>query len=411
MPQIAIETQATVIDSDRARAALGQNPEKTWTGSASAGQILYSDKVWTNYTVQKHAQESLVENREALRLDIMNTSATAYLNVLRAEAVLNIQNDNLKLTRANLERSKVRVSVGAAGPEEVYRWESELAKRLQEELVAESSLLDARSEMNRIMDRPLTEEFAPAESGVRDPLLLVKDHRIFGYLETPRKMRVLRDFLMGESLGLSPELKAIDARLAARKRVLVSSKREFWLPTIELQGSVTEMLDKSGDGSEFSGPGTEVADDTSWSVGVSATLPLFSGGGKSAELRQSREEIARLDMERKATAERVRQRTLIAMNRVRASYPGIRLSKNAAESAGNNLQLVTDSYVRGVLSIIDLLDAQNLALVSEQQAANAVYNFLTDLMEVQRSTGTFFLYAEDAERDEWFSKTEEYFNQ
>ncbi len=409
LPQIAIGTEAAVIDSDRARAALGQSPEKTWTGSATAGQVLYSDKAWTGYTVQKHTQESLVENREALMLDVMNTAATAYLNVLRAEAVLNIQNDNLKLTRANLERAKVRVSVGAAGPEEVYRWESELANRLQEALVAESSLLDARSEMNRIMDRPLTEDFAPMEAGVEDPLPVVKDHRVFAYLETPRKIRVLRDFLMEESLELSPELKAIDAQLAARKRLLVSSKREFWLPTIELQGSVSEMFDKSGDGSEFPA-GSDYPDDTSWSVGVSATLPLFSGGGKSAELRQSREEIVKLETERKATAERISQRTLIAMNKVRASYPGIRLSKNAAESAENNLQLVTDSYVRGVLSIIDLLDAQNLALVAEQQAANAVYDFLTHLMEVQRSTGTFFLYAQEAERDEWFGKMEAYFN-
>lgn len=410
LPQLALGTEAAVIDSDRARAAQGQAPEKTWTGSASAGQVLYSDKAWTGFAVQKQAQKSRMENRESLRLDTMNTAAIAYLNVLRAEAVLNIQSDNLKLTRANLERSKVRVSVGAAGPEEVYRWESELANRLQEVLAAESSLFDTRSEMNRIMGRPLTEAFAPAEAGVKDPLPMVTDHRIFTYFETPRKIRVLRDFLMAEAQARSPELRAIEAQLAARKRMLVSAKREFWLPTVELKGSVTEMFDKSGDGSAFPAGAPDVPDDTSWAVGVAASLPLFSGGGKSAELRQSREEIQRLGAERQATAHRISQRTLVAMNRIRASYPGIRLSKNAAESAGNNLQLVTDAYVRGVLSIIDLLDAQNLALVAEQQAANAVYDFLTDLMEVQRSVGEFFLYGDDAERDAWFGKAEAYFN-
>jgi len=411
LPQLAVGTEASVIDGDRARAAQGQMPEKRWTGSVSAGQVLYSDKAWTGYTVQKHIQQVLVEDRETLRLDIMNSAAVAYLNVLRAEAVLNIQKDNLKLTRANLERSKVRVSVGAAGPEEVYRWESELANRLQEVLSAESSLFDVRSEMNRILDRPLTEAFAPAEAGLRDPVTVVRDQRIFAYLETPRKIRLFRDFLMVESQGLSPELRAIDARLAARKRVLVSSKREFWLPTFELRGSVTELFDKNGDGSEFPSSVGEVPDDTSWAVGVSATLPLFTGGERSAELRQAGEEIERLNRQREAAAARVSQRALVSMNRVRASYPGIRLSKDAAESAANNLQLVTDSYVRGVLSIIDLLDAQNLALVAEQQAANAVYDFLTDLMEVQRSVGAFFLYADESERDVWFSKADAYFTE
>ena len=409
LPQIVLGTEAGIIDSDRARAAMGVEPEKSWTGSINAGQVLYSDKVWSGYTVQKHTQEALVENRETLRLDVMNIAAAAYLDVLRNQAVLNIQGDNLKLTRANLERSKVRVSVGAAGPEEVYRWESELANRMQELLRAESALLDVRGEMNRIMDRPLTEAFAPAEAGVQDPFPVIRDQRILAYLETPRKIRVLQDFLMAESLEISPELKAINAQLAAQKRVLTSSKREFWLPTFELRGSVVEMFDKGGDGSEYPTGTVDVPDDTNWSVGVSATLPLFNGGERTAERRQAMEEIEKLNLERAAAAGRVSKRVLVAMSRVRASYPGIRLSKDAAESSANNLQLVTDSYVRGVLSIIDLLDAQNLALVAEQQSANAVYDFLTDLMDVQRAVGTFFLYAEEDERDAWFAKTEAYF--
>ena len=411
LPQIAIGTEAGIIDSDRARASMGVEPEKTWTGSINAGQVLYSDKAWSGYTVQKHIQEALVENRETLRLDVMNTAAAAYLDVMRNQAVLNIQGDNLKLTRANLERSKVRVSVGVAGPEEVYRWESELANRMQEVLRAESALINARGEMNRIMDRPLTEEFASAEAGIQDPFPVIRDQRIFAYLETPRKIRVLQDFFMAESLELSPELKSINAQLAAQKRVLVFSKREFWLPTIELRGSVVEMFDKSGDGSEYPSGTMDVPDDTNWSVGVSATLPLFNGGERTAERRQALEEIEKLTMERAAAAGRVSKRVLMAMSRVRASYPGIRLSKDAAESSANNLQLVTDSYVRGVLSIIDLLDAQNLFLVAEQQSANAVYDFLTDLMDVQRAVGTFFLYAEEDERDAWFAKTEAYFQQ
>ena len=41
----------------------------------------------------------------------------------------------------------------------------------------------------------------------------------------------------------------------------------------------------------------------------------------------------------------------------------------------------------GVLSIIDLLDAQSAALVAEQSAANATYQFLLDLMEAERAIG------------------------
>ena len=82
----------------------------------------------------------------------------------------------------------------------------------------------------------------------------------------------------------------------------------------------------------------------------------------------------------------------------------------ASDAARSNLTLVTDSYVRGIKSIIDLIDAQNQALVANQQVANAVYDFLIDLMDVQRSTGSFFLFAPQDERDAWMERLERYKN-
>ncbi|SCX76356.1 Outer membrane protein TolC [Desulfoluna spongiiphila] len=405
LPQVTLGSNATVIDSDRARVSMGQSPERAWTGSATVQQVLYSDIAWASYAAKGYAQDALVHSRESMILDAMNLAAAAYLDVLRAEAVLRIQNDNLKLTRANLERSKVRVSVGAAGPEEVYRWESEIANRQRETLVAESSVLDARSEMNRLMGRPLRARFKAGDIQEEGALPTVGDPRIYDYLDTLGKFGMLRDFLMEESLSFSPELKAINAQKLARQRLLVSSGREYWLPTVSLQGRVAEMLEKGGEGSSG---GLGYPDDTNWSVGVSASLQLFSGGGKAAELRQSRQELAKVDIERRDIMKKVRQRTLIATNRIRASYPGIHLSKGAAESARRNLQLVTTAYERGVRSIIDLLDAQNLALVAEQNAVNAVYDFLADLMEVQRAVGYFFLYGGEGERNEWFAQLDAY---
>ncbi len=99
------------------------------------------------------------------------------------------------------------------------------------------------------------------------------------------------------------------------------------------------------------------------------------------------------------------------MNRTRASYPGISLSREAADAANRNLVLITDSYIQGIKSIIDLLDAQNQALVADQAAANAVYNFLIDLMGVQRAMGEFILFQPEEERKAWRQRAEQYLQQ
>jgi len=138
------------------------------------------------------------------------------------------------------------------------------------------------------------------------------------------------------------------------------------------------------------------------------SLPLYSGGGKSAALKRSREELSGLKYQRRATANSIETLVLNAVYLIRASYPSIRLTADAADAAKRNLVLVTDSYVRGIKSIIDLIDAQNSSLISDQQASNAGYNFLTDLMRVQRSMGQFFLFDQEEERQAFMKKLEQF---
>ncbi len=118
-----------------------------------------------------------------------------------------------------------------------------------------------------------------------------------------------------------------------------------------------------------------------------------------------------LQLERQATAERIDQRIRSALHQASASYPNIRLSRSAAEAARKNLELVTDQYVRGLVSIVDLLDAQNSSLRADQDAENAVYNFLIDWMDVERAAGRFDFLMTQAEREEWFQRLQEFFNQ
>jgi hypothetical protein len=72
--------------------------------------------------------------------------------------------------------------------------------------------------------------------------------------------------------------------------------------------------------------------------------------------------------------------------------------------------LVTDSYERGVLPIISLLDAQSRALTDDLRATNAVYGFLADLVTAQRAIGKYVFYEDNEEHRLWFRGFEEYYN-
>ena len=195
LPQFGLGAGAVAIDDDRAAASLGTQPERRLAGSIKGSQLIYSDKAWSNYSVEKEFQNSRIEGREALRLDTIQAASTAYLNVLRARSVEKIQKDNLKLTRANLERARVRVDIGAAGPEEVYRWENEIAIQRQEVLRDESVTLDRMNDLNRVLNKPLREQFILEEKELTDPLLMLGDTRIIPFLQNRRSLNIFREYI------------------------------------------------------------------------------------------------------------------------------------------------------------------------------------------------------------------------
>ena len=324
-----------------------------------------------------------------------------------------MQRNNLELTRSNLELARIRRTIGAANPAEVFRWESQIATDRKELIEAMAQRRVAEMAINRLLHRDLEERFLTAEVDLDDPYLITGQERFQGYTTTPQRLRVLRDFMVDEGLAASPELRRLDAAIAAQRRAVTAARRAYWVPTIGLQAGLDERLSRSGAGSEpVSLPGFSLptADDTSWSLGLSAAVTLFDGGSKRAAAVQATLDLDRLNLERDAVAERIEQRIRSGVELARASFAGIELSRQASAAAGKSLDLVSDAYARGAVSILDLLDAQNAALNAELLEANSVYDFFIDLMEVQRAANRFDFFLGPVERDLWYERLEKYFD-
>ena len=139
------------------------------------------------------------------------------------------------------------------------------------------------------------------------------------------------------------------------------------------------------------------------------SYPIFEGGARFAERTRASEELKDLRLTRESIKERIEQRVRSALHLAGASRAGIQLSRDAATAANKNLDLVTDGYSRGAWHILDLLDAQNAALNADLAAANAIYDFLFDLIEVERAIGGFYFFMPPKEQDDWFERLEDFF--
>lgn len=409
-PRLDLSGRLLQVDSDRAEASLGSQRGRTATGSLAFSQPIYTERGRASVDVQRHLDEARRSGRDQVRLDVALAAALSYLDVLRAETLVRVRRNDLGLTRSNLDRARVRERIGQSGRSDVYRWESRIATSRQQVLDAQAALRLAKIELNRVLNRPLEEPFQTAETGLSDPELRVSGDRLDPYIENPWAFALFRDFEVAEGLALAPELTALDAAIAAQERAVLSARRAFRSPTVSFGATVDHVIAEGGAGGDGPPlPGFDGPDDTDWSVAVQVGLPLYAGGARAAEHVKAREELERLRVERSAARERVEQRIRSALHLASASFAGLRLSEDAARASRANLDLVADAYARGVVEVVTLLDAQNAALAAEEASANAVHDFLTDVMSVQRAVGRFDYVESAADREAWFQRLKAWF--
>ncbi len=413
LPRLEAGLEGVAIDEERALASFGSRPERSLLASAGLSQLLFSDPALAGLEIQRALQRVRELELETLKLDVALEAATAVLDLLRAETLVRIQRDNLEVTRSNLELARIRRTVGAANPAEVYRWESEIAGDRKALIDAASRRRVAGIALARLLHRDLAAPVAVEDVGLDEPGLMTGDPRFVGHTETPRRYEAFSEFVVREGLAAAPELARIEAAIEAAERRARAARRAYWAPTVGLKAAFESALSREGAGSGPSAllPGVALPGQPSsgWSLGLAATLPIFAGGERAAERAQADEELARLRELRAATAERIEQRIRIGMERTRASYPGVGLAEESAAAARANLELVADAYARGAVPIVDLLDAQNAALVADQLAVDAVYDFLIDLMEIQRAANRFDFFFDSAETEAWFDRLDSYF--
>lgn len=412
LPDVEVAVTGTTISKDVAESSFGLQPQHNIDGGLTLRQLVFSREAQANLSAQKSFQASREQNRAALELDVVLEAAEAYLNVLRGKTLEQVQQDNLDLTLASLRMARERERIGAAGPGERLRLESELARRRADRIDAFAGRSAAELSLNQVLNRPLAEPFATPEANLEGRALL-EGSLATGFLADLNRSAPLSDFLVDAALRLAPEIQSVEAAIAARERLLTSTRQTFYLPSVALQANVSTNLLREGSGTS---PPTGLPaglpwgemPEFPWTAGVSVGLPLFQGGARFARRDRAAAELTQLRLQRELAARGIEQNVRVQLQFARASLVVVSETETAAKTARRSLELVTEAYGQGLASVVDLLEAQTSALISERGVSNAIFDYLINLKRVERAVGRFEVLATPAERADFVGRLEEY---
>ena len=356
-------------------------PDTIAEAGVTLDQMIFDDQRVSQYNSAKRIVEGTKQAYEVSRMDVLSRTGLAYYTFGLMRVLARVERENLSLTRENLSLARIRMEAGYSGKDEVYRWESEAAKRESELLLRQADVESARIALNRILGIDQSERWTPDERRFDVKVFPLAGGALDPYVKDLISLRKFADAMAAYAEQNAPEMRVLDERIAALEIQLGERKRRWYVPVFSLSAAWAYRFHQS--------PDIPGIDDDRYKVGIYGSYPLFAGGSRSQEIGRVKSELARLEHERERQRQDVERRTRTAVQRVAASFPGIHLTRRAAESARKNFTVVQDKYNQGLVNITDLLEAQNEVFVTEQSASAAVYRFLRDLIDLQRAISWF----------------------
>lgn len=394
LPQLSGNADWQALDRDL---AISQQTRSTSVG-LNLSQTIYSESQQSEFVSSKFLEKAQKAVFESTRLDIIELTALLYLDVLVAKTELAIQEDNLRLTFANLERAEYRSDIGAASRSDVLRFRTELGSDRQSVTDARSQFEQSINVLNQVLQRPITERFRTQEPGLSGPGIF-GDSRLPSLLDTPRKVLFFSDYLTQEAIENSPEIESLKNEIASQERLLLATKRKRYVPDVVASADVSRVV------ADNDTPFT-IDHDNNWSLGVEFSWTLYQGSAIRSEQTTAQLALQQLKLQQKQLLDSLESDTRNSVIQAGASRANIGFASDSADAALQTFDLVTDSYVRGVASYIDLIDAQSSYLNARLSAANAVYVHLQDLMSLQRTIGFFDFYVAPQQTILWFQSLE-----
>jgi outer membrane protein TolC len=409
MPELIGAYSHNIVDNTTANNSFGQNPQQRGLASISLNQVIYSEQVTANNRIQQLLLDASQASLEVQSLDVILSVSTSYLNLMQAKTAEKIQRENLEVTRKNLEIARLSSSLGQTGPSDLLRWQGEIATAKANLLNASAGRRQAEIQLNQVLNRPINEEFQTEEIDLNDARILINNEITDKYVSNPRNFYQYADFMTARAKATVPDLKQLDANIRVTERTLDLNRRNRYAPTVSLGGSYNYELYRGGSGTEAP-MGLSINEDN-WNLGLTASLPIFQGGNRTAQVQQSRVQLMQINTQRLNTERLIEQQVRAELENIRASYRNIYLTQDAADATYENFNIVRESYSQGTVTITQLLDAQNAAITARLNAANAIYVFLIDLLNMERATGQFYMLMTDQERENYSNELEAFFNE
>jgi outer membrane protein len=372
LPQINGSYGLTQQSSGNSNSSLGNSGlanyghSRTRDLTATLTQSVVDLSQWANLSAARSTARSQDATYDAAAQDLYVRVTTAYFGVLTSQDALIFAKANEDAYKEAYDQADQRFKVGLSAITDVYQAKSyyELAKA--QTIAAQNTLNDSKEALTQITGKPVGEL-----KKLREDLPLTPP--------TPADPNAW----VQAAITSNATVQAAQYNVQAAEHS-IDSARAGHLPTINAsvsRGKDTTWLEHGN----YNVPGNGAYGTT---VGISMSIPIFSGGATQSRVRQSIYQRDEAQDSLESTRRQVVRDTLNFYRSVLAGISQVEANKASVESGQKALEATRAGFDVGTQTMLNVLNAIQVLTQAESSYSQSRHALVLDQLSLKESAGS-----------------------
>lgn len=365
--------------------------KNTFNTAASVSLPLFAPAIYEQLKLNRTQMESAVESARATRIDMIASVRSAYYNVLLAEQSLSVLQEAVLTTERVVANTKRLYDNGLASEYDYLTAQVQLSNLRPQVLQTENAISLTKLQLKMYLSLPseVDVEVVGTLDGFRDKVLLSEDYS-----------RDISDNTTLRNLD-------IQANMLKHQEQLIKSAR---MPMVAAFGQVSyigqERVDLSGLMGGMAGGGNNNQSDVVaqtraaaaasqskfwWqcpiSVGAQVSIPLFAGFKTVNQLREVRNQMSQLSIQREYAEEGIRLQVEQAINTLITARETMLSNERTVEQAQKAYEISLTRYNAGAGTILELNSSQLSLTQAQLSYSQSIYDYLSAYASYEKTLG------------------------
>lgn len=328
--------------------------------TVSLSQPIFSAAAWYGYKQGQALTEVAKLQYDQAQQALILRTVENYLNVLRAQNTLETSLAEERAIQRRLDQVNAQYEVGLIAITDVHEAQASFDNAKVNRILAEGDLDNSFQALERLTGSPISQI---------DPLS--PDYPVSDI--TPYDP----DAWLQKARDNNLSLLVSDANMEATRRQS-QVQRSGHLPTL----SLTASHDKDN-GSAGSDGWVETNQ-----VGISLSMPLYSGGATSSQAREAEFRFVEAQQNREDNHRAVTQETRNLLRNLHTDVLSVAARQQSIVSSQTALKATEEGFNVGTRNVVDVLQAEQQLYAAQRDYATARFNYVLNLFSFKQQVGS-----------------------